>query len=72
MTGKASLHAEELATINAIFTPSPDAVTHARSVMAACAAAGTGIPVLNGHVIEPAMVREAQRVLAIADRLRNN
>ena len=72
MTGKASLHAEELATINAIFTPSPDAVTHARSLMAACAAAGTGIPVLNGRVIEPAMIREAERVLAIADGLRNN
>jgi (S)-citramalyl-CoA lyase len=68
MTGKAALHAEELGAINTIFTPSPEAVTHARSVMAACAAS---TPVLNGHVVEPAMVREAERVLAIADRLRN-
>jgi len=73
MTGKASLHAEELETINAIFTPSPvDAVPHARAVMNARAAAGTGTPVLNGHVIEPAMIREAERVLAIADRPRKN
>ncbi|HKN10173.1 MAG TPA: CoA ester lyase [Pseudomonadota bacterium] len=72
MTGKATLHAGELEVINSIFTPSPDAVTHARSVMAACASAGTGTPVLNGHVIEPAMVREAERVRAIADRLRNS
>jgi (S)-citramalyl-CoA lyase len=72
MTGKASLHAEELATINAIFTPSAEAVTHARAVKGACAAAGTGTPVLNGRVIEPAMVREAERVLGIADKQRNN
>jgi len=72
MTGKATLHAEELPVINSILTPSPDAVTHARSVMAACAAAPAGTPVLNGHVIEPAMIREAERVLAIADRLPAN
>lgn len=71
MTGKAALHAEQLAAINTIFTPPPDAVAHARSIMAACAASGTHTPVLNGHVVEPAMVREAERVLAIAARLRN-
>jgi citrate lyase beta subunit len=72
MTGKATLHAAELEVINSIFTPSSDAVARARSVMGACAAAGTGTPVLNGHVIESAMVREAERVLAIADRLHRN
>jgi len=72
MTAKATLHAEQLAAINSIFTPSPDAVSHARSVMAARVAAGAGAPVLNGHVVEPAMLREAERVLAIADRLRKN
>jgi len=72
MTGKAALHAEQLPEINAIFSPSADTVAHARSVLAACAAAGTGTPVLNGHVVEPAMVREAERVVAIADRLRNH
>jgi (S)-citramalyl-CoA lyase len=71
MTGKAALHAEQLAAINTIFTPQPDAVARARSIMAACAASGTHTPVLNGHVVEPAMVREAERVLAIAARLRN-
>jgi len=72
MTAKATLHTEQLAAINSIFTPSPDAVSHARHVMAARAAAGAGAPVLNGHVVEPAMLREAERVLAIADRLRKN
>src|SRR4029453_17387289 len=59
MTGKAALHAEQLAAINTIFTPPPDAVAHARSIMAACSAAGPPPPALNGHVVEPAMVREA-------------
>jgi citrate lyase beta subunit len=71
MTGKAALHVDQLAAINTIFTPSLDSVTHARSVMAAWIAAGRSAPVLAGHVVEPAMVREAERVLAIADRLPN-
>jgi citrate lyase beta subunit len=71
MTAKAALHAEQIPAINSIFTPSADAVAHARALIAAGDAAGAGTPVLNGRVIEPAMVREAGRVLAIAERLRN-
>jgi citrate lyase beta subunit len=61
MTGKAAFHAEQLDTINNIFSPSPESVTHARAVIAAAKASGNGTPVLNGHVIEPAMLREAER-----------
>jgi citrate lyase subunit beta/citryl-CoA lyase len=71
MTGKAALHAEQLPVINTIFTPSPDAVAHAQAVAAARAASGTNTPVLNGHVVEAAMLREADRVLAIAEKLGN-
>lgn len=71
MTGKAALHAEQLAVINAVFTPPETATGRARSVMAARAASGTHPAVLNGRVVEPAMVREAERVLAIVDRLQN-
>lgn len=71
MTGKAALHVEQLAAINTIFTPSPGAVTHARAVLAAAKSSGTSTPVLNGHVIEPAMLREAERVLAIASSSTN-
>jgi (S)-citramalyl-CoA lyase len=72
MTGKSALHFEQLAAINTIFTPSPDAVTHARLVAAAWKNGGTNMPVLNGHVVEPAMMREAERVLAIASKLQPN
>ena len=67
MTGKAALHAQQLAAINSIFTPSADAVTHAYLVAAAWKSNGTPVP--NGHVLEPAMLREAERVLGIASRL---
>ena len=43
-------------------------MAHARTVMDARTASGTATPVLNGHVVEPAMLREAERVLAIAAR----
>lgn len=69
MTGKAALHTGQLATINTIFTPSADAVNHARLVAAALNSGGTSAPVLNGRVIEPAMIRESERVLAIASRM---
>jgi len=72
MTGKATLHAEQLPAINTVFTPSSDAVTHARAVMDAVATAEGGYPVLTGHVVEPAMVREAERVLAIEEKLHND
>ena len=61
MRGKAALHAEQLGTINNIFSPSPEAVTHARAVIAAAKASGNGTPVLNGHVIEPIMLRAGSR-----------
>jgi hypothetical protein len=53
-------------------TPSPDAVMHARAVMAAVKSSGTNTPVLNGHVIKPAVLREAARVIAIASKVSSN
>jgi len=72
MTGKAALRAEQLALINNFFTPPLDAVEHARAVVEACAAAGTNTPVLNGHVVELAMIREAERVRAIEEKIRRH
>ena len=61
MTGKAALHAEQFRMSTTSLAPSPEAVTHAPAVIAAAKASGNGTPVLNGHVIEPAMLREAER-----------
>jgi (S)-citramalyl-CoA lyase len=70
MTGKAALHSDQLATINTIFTPSADAITNAHLVAAAWERSDTSTPVLNGHIVEPAMMREAERVLGIESKLR--
>ena len=69
MTGKAALHPNQLATINTIFTPPADAIAHARLVIDASESSGSSVPVLNGHVVEPAMIREAERVLAISSKV---
>ena len=69
MTGKAALHPNQIPTINTIFTPSADAITRAHLVADARKSAGTGMPTLDGHVVEAAMIREAERVLAIASKL---
>ena len=68
MTGKAALHPEQLAAINIVFTPPPEVVAQARSVLDARAVSGAHTPTLNGHVLEPATLRAAERVLAIATR----
>ena len=69
MTGKAALHPDQLTAINTVFTPSKEAITKARLVAGAWRSGGTSAPVLNGHVVEPATIREAERVLAIASRM---
>ena len=45
----------------------PAAAAHARAILDA-AATGAHTPTLNGHELEPATLREAERVLAIAAR----
>ena len=47
MTGKAVLHADQLATINAVFTPTAEAAPRAESVMVAYGASDARTPVLT-------------------------
>jgi len=44
MPGKAALHAAQLAAINTVFTPRPNVVAHARSVLDCRAASGEHTP----------------------------
>jgi hypothetical protein len=55
--------------INSVFTPPPDAVGMLAQSWTPPAQAATTRLRSNGHVIEPAMLREAERVLAIAAEL---
>lgn len=68
-SGKLAIHPEQVAAINAAFTPSEAELEHARRVVAAFAAsAGAGVASLDGQMIDRPHLRQAQRLLAQARR----
>lgn len=68
--GRTAVHPRQLEVIRRVFTPDPDAVARARNIVdrvRAAAADGTGAFVLeDGTFLDTAMVRAAERVLALA------
>lgn len=68
-TGKGSIHPKQIATINAIFSPSDEQVAYAKKVVAAFAEADSGLVVVDGKLIELPVLRSMERILAKADRL---
>jgi citrate lyase beta subunit len=68
-TGKASIHPNQIAIINAAFTPDARTIEKARKVCAAFEADSSGLVVVDNELIELPVVRSYYRVLAIAERL---
>ncbi|HZP85592.1 MAG TPA: CoA ester lyase [Burkholderiales bacterium] len=68
-TGKASIHPNQIAIINAAFTPDEKTIEKARKVCAAFEQDRTGLVVVDNELIELPVVRSYYRVLAIAERL---
>jgi citrate lyase subunit beta/citryl-CoA lyase len=67
-TGKMAIHPDQVALINAVFTPSADEIAHARRVSDAFAAnPGAGVASLDGKMIDMPHLKLARRVLAQAD-----
>lgn len=70
--GRAAIHPRQLPVIETAFRPSADEVARATEVvraMDAATAAGSGTAVLpGGRFIDVAMVEQARKVLALADR----
>lgn len=67
--GKWAIHPSQIETITASFTPSDDAIAHARAVVAKldeARAGGSGVALLDGAMIDEAMRAGALRVLARA------
>ncbi len=63
--GKLAIHPDQVAPINAAFTPTAAECEHARQVIAAFAASpGTGVASLGGQMIDRPHLIHAQRVLA--------
>lgn len=69
-TGKMAIHPDQVAPINAAFTPSPEALLHSAEVVAAFAAAGNaGVVAIGGRMYDRPHLRLAERLLARARSL---
>ncbi|MEA2683722.1 MAG: citrate lyase subunit beta / citryl-CoA lyase [Chloroflexota bacterium] len=70
--GATVIHPSHIAEIHAVFTPTPDEIDWALKQERALALAhqeGTGVVMLDGHLVENLHISMAQRTLAIARKL---
>lgn len=68
--GKTLIHPSQIAPANDTYGPSEQELAHAREVVSAyeeARAAGRSVITVNGRMIENLHVRDAQRILALAD-----
>ncbi len=71
-SGRSVIHPRQIAPVHRVFSPAPEEVEHARSVVEAyeqAAAAGRGSVGLDGKMIDLPVVRRAQNTLARAESL---
>jgi (S)-citramalyl-CoA lyase len=61
--GKAAIHPNQIAPINAALTPRPEEVAKARAILAENA---KGVGVVQGQMVDEAIARKARRILAAA------
>jgi citrate lyase subunit beta/citryl-CoA lyase/(S)-citramalyl-CoA lyase len=64
--GRAAIYPPNVASINAIFTPTSSEVARAQAIVAAFKASGAAAALLDGKLIEKPILRAAERVLAAA------
>jgi (S)-citramalyl-CoA lyase len=69
VTGKAAIHPKQVPILNQVFSPSPEDIERARSIIAAFEASEGGLTVIDGKLIEKPVLRSMQRIVAIAERL---
>lgn len=62
-TGRACIHPDQVAGVNAAFTPTEAQVAHARKVIETFEAAAGGPALLNGKLIDLPILRAANRIL---------
>src|SRR4029077_12219295 len=70
--GKTLIHPKQIAPANLAYAPSPDEIDWSRRVIAAhteAAAAGKGIVLLDGKLIEGLHVENARALLALAEEI---
>ena len=67
MVGKWAIHPKQIALANEVFTPSDEAVTEAREILAAmeeAKAAGSGATVYKGRLVDIASIKQAEVIVA--------
>jgi citrate lyase subunit beta/citryl-CoA lyase len=70
--GKTLIHPKTIAAANAAFTPTSEEVSHARRLIAAHAeamAAGKGVVVVDGRLVENLHVEEARRLVGLSEAI---
>jgi citrate lyase subunit beta/citryl-CoA lyase len=71
-SGKLAIHPDQIAAINAAFSPTPAECEQARRVLAAFAASpGAGVVSLDGRMLDRPHLEQAQRILAGAQGANN-
>ena len=68
-SGKGAIHPKQIPIINEVFTPRQDEISRAYKVIRAYETAEGGITVVDGKLIEKPVIREAHRILSIAERI---
>ncbi len=75
MVGKWAIHPKQIALANKVFTPSDEAVTEAREILAAMEQAkanGEGATVYKGRLVDIASIKQAEVVVAQAELIAKN
>tara|TARA_R110002110_G_scaffold138271_6_gene323919 strand:- start:250 stop:1119 length:870 start_codon:yes stop_codon:yes gene_type:complete len=70
-SGKGSIHPKQIPILNDVFTPDSATVERARWIIAEFEAADTGLVVVDGKLIEKPVLRDMQRIIAVAERVRS-
>ncbi len=75
MVGKWAIHPKQIALANNVFTPSAEAVTEAREILAAmetAKASGEGATVYKGRLVDIASIKQAEVIVAQSELIANN
>lgn len=65
---KGAIHPKQIPATNKVFTPDDAAVACARHILRTFEEADAGLVVIDGKLIEKPVLREMQRLVAIAER----
>lgn len=66
-TGKSAIHPSQIPVIHEVFTPSEEEIDEAKKILRAYEENRKELFLLDGKLIEPPVIKKAERIVAIAD-----